>query len=89
MCSMYLQANEVIIPPQGQFINEIQLSYMAPNGQGFKNCGLPGNAMPFKRRKVRMSKSQNKEEGTTNNQVSKTNNLGVFPNYCEALFLHI
>ena len=35
-----------------------------------------------------MNKSQNKAEGATTH-VTETNNLGVFPNYCEDLSLNI
>lgn len=48
----------------------------------FKNYAFPVNGMPVKLvEKAGMNKSQNKEEGATNNHVTETNNLGVFPNY--------
>lgn len=52
----------------------------------FMNDAFPVNGMPVKLvEKAGMSKSQNKEEGATNNHVTETNNLGVCPNYCRNL----
>ena len=54
-----------------------------------KNCGLPVNVMPVKGvKEAGMNKSQNKAEGATTH-ATETNNLGVFPNYCEDLSLNI
>lgn len=49
-----------------------------------KNYVFPVNGMPVTLvvEKAGMNKSQNKEAGATNNHVTETKNLGVFPNYC-------
>lgn len=52
----------------------------------FKNYALPVNGMLVTLvEKAAMDKSQNKEEGATNNHVPEINNLSVFPNYFKNL----